>query len=178
MWLLTISKILCWILEKFRNWFELIWNSDAKDMKEIKKKRKRKRNKKRKTTLLGPAQAGQPTKAPSSFFFSCGRDRSHPQPPAHVRGRETFMAVYFPLPSPIYSSAPFSSIPIQKLFRIQRRNHSGKLLPTWMSQSLKQYSCTECQPSAFTTRSPSSVHYRKNRGEQHVSLDFLPHFCS
>jgi hypothetical protein len=39
-------------------------------MKEIKNKRKRKRNKKRKTTLLGPAQAGQPTKAPSSFFFS------------------------------------------------------------------------------------------------------------
>jgi hypothetical protein len=57
-------KTLCWILEKFRNWFELIWSSNDRAMKQIIKQKIRKESgKKKETAQVGRirlAQTGRP----------------------------------------------------------------------------------------------------------------------
>jgi hypothetical protein len=52
-------KTLCWILEKFRNWFELIWSSNDRAMKQIIKQKIRKESEKRRRNCpTGPHPPG------------------------------------------------------------------------------------------------------------------------
>jgi hypothetical protein len=138
------SGMLSWILEKFTNWFEVIWISNTKAIKEI-RKQKRKRRKKEKNMKKGQGAPFRPSREtsprPTYLFPRIGTRFSLPSltrgphksghrqllpPPSEILARDRARQIS----PPPFTSCQFEASPAPIKFPLV------PLLPTPFSRSI------------------------------------------